>query len=117
MARQIRIPAERDVQGNDITPDIKTFLAKGSRQRPKPARDEEAGKDIQKTEMISDMELTAKETGRIKREHQAVENRLHHVLDDTFREDRSPAKKSKHSLALSGSSPKTFCAYLPNVSS
>jgi len=29
-----------------------------------------------------------------------VENRLHHVLDDTFREDRSPARKSKNRLAL-----------------
>ena len=50
--------------------------------------------------MISDLELTAEEMGRIKREHWAVENRLHHVLDDTFREDRSPAKKSKNNLAL-----------------
>lgn len=50
--------------------------------------------------MISDMELSAEEMGRIKREHWAVENRLHHVLDDTFREDRSPAKKSKHNLGL-----------------
>ena len=98
--RSIRIPVERDAQGNDITPDIKTFLEKGSRRRPKPARDEEIGKDIQKTGMISDMELSAEETGRIKRGHWAVENRLHHVLDDTFREDRSPAKRSKHNLAL-----------------
>lgn len=29
-----------------------------------------------------------------------MENRLHHVLDDTFREDRSPEKKSKNNLAL-----------------
>ena len=29
LARQIRIPIERDGQGNDITPDIKTFLEKG----------------------------------------------------------------------------------------
>ncbi len=42
------------------------------------------------------MELTAEEIGRIKRGHWAVENRLHHVLDDTFREDRPPAKRSKH---------------------
>ncbi len=100
LARQIRIPVERDGQGNDITPDIKTFLEKGSRRRPKPVQDEETGKDIQETGMISDMELTAEEMGRIKREHWAVENRLHHVLDDAFREDRSPAKKSKHNLAL-----------------
>ena len=37
--------------------------------------------------------------GRIKREHWSIENSLHHVLDDTFREDRSPAKKSKNNLA------------------
>ena len=58
------------------------------------------GEDIQETGMISDLELTAEEMGRIKREHWAVENRLHHVLDDTFRKDRSPAKRSKNNLAL-----------------
>lgn len=95
LARQVRIPVERDMEGNDITPDIETFLEKGSRRSPVPVCDEKVGKDIQKTGMISDMELTAEEMGRIKREHWSVENRLHHVLDDTFREDRSPAKKSK----------------------
>ena len=63
-------------------------------------QDEETGRDLQKTGMISDMELTAGEMGKIKREHWSVENRLHHVLDDTFREDRPPAKKSKNNLAL-----------------
>lgn len=100
LARQIRIPVEKDAQGNDITPDMKTFLEKGSRRKPKPVRDEETGKDIQETGMISDIELTAEKMGQIKRAHWAVENRLHHVLDDTFREDRSPAKRSKHNLAL-----------------
>lgn len=100
LARQIRIPVERDAEGNDITPDIGTFLEKGSRRRPRPIQDEENPKDIQKTGMISDMELTAEEMGRIKREHWSIENRLHHVLDDTFREDRSPAKRSKNNLAL-----------------
>lgn len=100
LARQIRIPVERDAQGNDITPDIKTFLKKGSRRRPKPAQDEGTRKDIQKTGMISDMELTAEEIGQIKRRHWAVENRLHHVMDDTFREDRPPAKRSKNNQAL-----------------
>ncbi len=99
-SRQIRIPVERDEQGNDITPDTKTFLEKGSRRSPKPVQDEEMGRDLQKTGMISDMELGAEEMGRIKRELWSVENRLHHVLDDTFREDRSPAKKSKNNLAL-----------------
>lgn len=100
LARQIRIPLERDEEGRDITPDRETFLAKGSRRRPKPAADENVGRDIQMTGIISDMELTAGEIGRIKRDHWSVENRLHHVLDESFREDRSPAKKSKNNLAL-----------------
>lgn len=50
--------------------------------------------------MISDRELRADEIGKIKRAHWGIENRVHHVLDDTFREDRSPAKKSKNNLAL-----------------
>ena len=69
LARQIRIPVERDAQGNDITPDIKTFLEKGSRMRPKPVQDEDIGRDLQRTGMLSDMELGAEEMGRIKREH------------------------------------------------
>ena len=46
------------------------------------------------------MEMSAKDMGKCKRDHRSVENRLHHVLDDTFREDRSPAKGSKNNLAL-----------------
>ena len=38
--------------------------------------------------------------GGIVREHWAIENRLHHVLDESFREDRSPAKKTRNNLAL-----------------
>ena len=44
--------------------------------------------------------MSAEEMGKCKRDHWSVENRLHHVLDDTFREDRSPAKGSKNNLAL-----------------
>lgn len=98
--RQMRIPVKRDMQGDDITPDIGTFLKGGSGRSPGPVWDGEMGKDIQETGMVSDMVLTAEEMGRIKREHWAIENRLHHVLDETFREDRSPAKKSKNNLAL-----------------
>lgn len=99
-ARQVRIPIERDPEGNDITPDVETFLAGGSRRSPRPSRDGEIGKDIQETGMISDMLLTAEEMGSIKRAHWSVENRVHHVLDESFREDRSPAKRSKNNLAL-----------------
>ena len=50
--------------------------------------------------LISDMELCAAEMAKYKRNHWGVENRLHHVLDDAFREDRSPAKGSRNNLAL-----------------
>ena len=99
-AEQIRIPIERDENGNDITPDEETFREQGSRRKPKPKKGDGEDSDIQITGMISDRELTAEEMGRYKRAHWSVENKLHHVLDDTFREDRSPAKKSKNNLAL-----------------
>lgn len=99
-AEQIRIPIERDENGKDITPDEETFRKQGSRRKPKPKKGDGEDSDIQITGMISDRELTAEEMGRYKRAHWSVENKLHHVLDDTFREDRSPAKKSKNNLAL-----------------
>ena len=52
----------------------KNFSGKGFQAQSENCPDEETGKDIQKTGMISDMKLTAEEAGRIKREHWAVEN-------------------------------------------
>ena len=98
--RRVRIPLERDGEGGDITPDVGTFLEKGSRRKPKPTGSDSEKSAVQEVGVISDMELTADGMGKIRRMHWAVENRLHHVLDDTFREDRSPAKKSKNNLAL-----------------
>ena len=98
---QVRVPMERDTERNDITPSKEKFVKNGSRRSPLPSSAEEgAGKDIQKVAMISDLPLSAKEMAGIKRRHWAIENRLHHVLDDTFREDRSPAKRSRNNLAL-----------------
>lgn len=98
--KQVRIPIEKDSQGNDVTPEKEDFLRKGSRRVPAPSIEEGIGKDIQCTALISDLILTAEELGNIKRMHWSIENRLHHVLDDTFREDRSPAKKSRNNLSL-----------------
>ena len=97
---QIRILQVRDEDGNDITPDPETFRQEGSIRQPLPTTGESKRDDIQVVGIVSDMELTAKKMAQIKRNHWAVENRLHHVLDDTFREDRSPAKGSKNNLAL-----------------
>lgn len=68
-SKQIRIPVERDEEGNDITPDMETFLKEGSRRKPKPTKGDSEKSDIQETGMISDRELTAAEMGKIKREH------------------------------------------------
>ena len=97
---QTRILLVRDAEGNDITPDPETFRQKGSARQPLPTSGDSQRDDIQVVGIVSDMELTAKEMAQNKRKHWAVENRLHHVLDDTFREDRSPAKGSKNNLAL-----------------
>lgn len=97
---QVRVPIEKDRSGNDITPAKEDFLKHGSRRCPVPSTSEGTGKDIQSVAMISDRILTAEELGTIKRKHWTVENRLHHTLDDSFREDRSPAKKSRNNLAL-----------------
>ena len=99
-SRQIRIPLERDDDGNDITPDVETFLTTGSRRRSRPSKGDGIDNDYQQAGLISDREMSAEELGRYKREHWAIENSLHHVLDDSFREDRSPAKRSKNNLAL-----------------
>ena len=98
--RQVRIPVERDSEGNDITPDVQTFLESGSRRKPKPVKGDGEISDIQDIGVISDRALTVEEMGQIKRAHWSIENRTHHVLDESFREDRSPAKKSKNNLAL-----------------
>lgn len=98
--KQVRIPIEKDNQGNDVTPSKEEFLRKGSKRVPVPSAEEGIGKNIQCTALISDLILTAEELGNIKRMHWSIENRLHHVLDDTFREDRSPAKKSRNNLSL-----------------
>lgn len=99
--RQIRIPIEKSADGKDITPDVETFLKEGSRRKKKkPVPGDGINDEIQEVGMISDRRMRAEEMGRIKRAHWTIENRLHHVLDDTFREDRSPAKKSRNNLAL-----------------
>ena len=99
-SRQVRIPLERDDEGNDITPDEATFLKKGSRRRPLPSDGDGEGNDVQLVGLISDRRMGAEELGKYKREHWVIENTLHHALDDSLREDRSPAKKSKNNLAL-----------------
>ena len=100
VSRQLRRLIVRDSDGQDITPDVKTFLAKGSIRQPKPENGDGITDSMQTVGLVSNKKLTAEEAGAYKRAHRKIENGLHHVLDDVFREDRSPAKGSKNNLAL-----------------
>lgn len=97
---QIRVPIEKDAEGNDITVSREEFLKNGPHRKPKPHNGDGISDEIQQVGMISDMILTAEEMAEYKRRHWKIENNLHHVLDDAFREDRSTAKGSKNNLAL-----------------
>lgn len=97
---QVRIPVEKDREGNDITPTLEEFLKNGSRKRKHPASGDAMTDDIQIVGMISDVTMTAEEMGKLKRNQWAIENSLHYVLDQAFDEDHSTARKSKNNLAL-----------------
>jgi predicted transposase YbfD/YdcC len=100
VSRQLRRLIVRDRDGEDITPDVKTFLAEGSIRQRKPENGDGITDSMQTVGLVSNKKLTAEEAGAYKRAHWKIENGLHHVLDDVFREDRSPAKGSKNNLAL-----------------
>lgn len=97
---QVRIPIEKDDEGNDITVGIREYLEKGTVRKPRPEKSDNMGAEYQQVGMISDLVLSAENMAKYKREHWKIENNLHHVLDDAFREDRSTAKGSKNNLSV-----------------
>ena len=82
VSRQLRRLIVRDSIGQDITPDVKTFLAKGSIRQPKPENGDGITDSMQTVGLVSNKKLTAEEAGAYKRAHWKIENGLHHVLDD-----------------------------------
>lgn len=97
---QVRIPMEKDKEGKDITPSYEEFLKKGTVRKPGITAGDMLTDEIHRVGIISSREVSAKEAMEIKRGHWKIENSLHHVLDDLFREDRSSAGKSKNNLAV-----------------
>ena len=97
---QVRVPIEKDAEGNDITVGKKEYLEKGTVRRPRPEKSDAMEAEYQQVGMISDLTLSAEEMAKYKREHWKIENNLHHVLDDAFREDRSTAKGSRNNLSV-----------------
>lgn len=97
---QIRIPMEKDKDGNDITPAYEDFIKNETVRRQRITTGDDLTDDIHQVGLISSREMSAQETLKIKRNHWKIENSLHYVLDDLFREDRSSAGKSKNNLAV-----------------
>ena len=96
----MRILQVQDSQGNDITPSLENFLKEGSRKQPRPASGDSLDDDIQMAGLVSSRVLSAEELMEYKRQHWAVENGLHYVLDEVFGEDKSTIKKGKNTMSV-----------------
>lgn len=99
-SKQIRILQVQDHQGKDVTPSLEIFLKEGSRKQPKPAAGDSLDDDIQMAGLISSRVLGAEELMKYKRQHWAVENSLHYVLDEVFGEDKSTIRKGKNTMSV-----------------
>lgn len=97
---QVRIPMEKDTDGKDITPAYEEFIKNGTVRKSRVTTGDNLTDDIHQIGLISSRRMSAQETLETKRNHWKIENSLHHVLDDLFREDRSSARKSKNNLAV-----------------
>lgn len=101
-AKQVRIMQVQDSCGNDMTPCLNEFLEKGSKKQPKPAAEgtaEETGYDEEWFGLAASRVLDAEEMLDYKRQHWAIENGLHYVLDETFGEDKSTIKLGKNTMS------------------
>ena len=97
---QVRIPMEKDSEGNDITPGYESFLRNGSVRKPKITTGDRLTDDIHQVGLLSSRKMSAQEMLAMKRNHWRIENSLHHVLDELFHEDRSAARNSKNNMAV-----------------
>lgn len=97
---QVRIPMEKDKDGKDITPAYGDFIKNGTVRNPRITTGDNLTNDIHQVGLISGRRMSARETLETKRNHWKIENSLHHVLDDLFREDRSSARKSRNNPAV-----------------
>lgn len=100
LSKQVRVLGVHDKDGNDITPGLREFLENGSRKQPKPAEGGRLKDDIQTAGLIASRVINAEEMMKYKREHWAVENSLHYILDETFGEDKSTIRKGKDTASM-----------------
>lgn len=99
-SKQVRILQVQDSLGNDVTPSLESFLKEGSRKQPRPTSGDSLEDDMQVAGLISSRVFRAEELMKYKRQHWAVENSLHYVLDEVFGEDKSTIRKGKNTMSV-----------------
>ncbi len=99
-SKQVRIMQIQDACGSDITPGLTKFLEEGSRKQPKRETEEGADHDTEWFGLVASRVLNAEEMLDYKRQHWAIENHLHYVLDETFGEDKSTIKLGKNTMSV-----------------
>lgn len=99
-ARHIRIPLVRDEEGNDVTPSLADFLNERGRKQAKQTAKDGAEDEIGWFGLVASKELDAEKMMKYKRQHWAVENSLHYVLDETFEEDKNTIRRGKNTMSM-----------------
>ena len=97
---QVRIPIERDNDGNNVTPSLKDFMNGGSKKKPAPTEGDGMEDDISRVGIVSNAVFDSETSMAAKRLYWTIENSTHYVLDNILREDRCTAKKSRENFAL-----------------
>lgn len=88
----------RQVIRRDANGDVISMSEAEFREQEEASDSKEAA--YQKIGFISNKELSAEEAARMLRDHWKIEDSLHYVLDDTFREDKSNFHGGKNNMAL-----------------
>ena len=97
---QVRILVVQDMEGNDITPSLEDFLANGSPRQPIVTVGDGFKDVVQQAGLVANRKMTANEMMEYHRNHWAIEDSLHYVLDETFGEDKCTVKKGKNALSV-----------------
>ena len=97
---QVRILVVQDAEGKDVTPSLEEFLANGSIRQPIVTVGDGFKDVVQKAGLVSNRKMSAEEMMKYHRNHWKIEDSLHYVLDETFREDKCTVKKGKNALSM-----------------
>ena len=97
---RVRILVVQDADGNDITPSLDDFLLNGSVRQPIVTVGDGFKDVVHKAGLVANRKMNAEEMMKYNRNHWAIEDSLHYVLDETFGEDRCTVRKGKNTLSM-----------------